>query len=40
MASGGTVEIQVELEGANKVQGRLNQLGKAQPSPAQIHRGR
>jgi len=28
MASGGTVEIQVELEGANKVQGRLNQLGQ------------
>ena len=28
MASGGTVEIQVELEGANKVQSRLNQLGQ------------
>jgi len=28
MASGGTVEIQVELEGANKVQGRLNKLGQ------------
>ena len=28
MASGGTVDIQVELEGADKVQSRLNQLGQ------------
>ena len=28
MASGGTVDIQVQLEGADKVQSRLNQLGQ------------